>query len=102
MVGGVVVAGTCRFQYTFFDGLQEKTETSKLFTEFNYDISDTSKFHVEALYSYLDLPNGKTSPGYPPQSLFGPDRWIAPNHPGLVAMKAANPDDVHHVVRHSG
>jgi iron complex outermembrane recepter protein len=91
VVGGVVVSGTCRFQYTFFDNLQEKTETSKLFTEFNYDVSDATKFHVEALYSYLDLPNGKTSPGYPPQSLFGPDRWIAPNHPGLVAMKAANP-----------
>ena len=84
-------ASTCRFQYTFFDNLQEKTETTKMFTSFNYDLSDASKVHVEALYSYLDLPNGKTSPGYPPQSLFGPDRWIAPNHPGLVAMKAANP-----------
>ena len=82
---------TCRFQYTFFDALQEKTDVSKVYSEFNFDVSDTAKWHVEALYSKLNLPNGKTSPSYPPQSLFGPDRWIAPNHPGLVAMKAQFP-----------
>ena len=32
-----------------------------------------------------------TSPSYPPQSLFGPDRWIAPTHPGLIEYKADNP-----------
>jgi iron complex outermembrane receptor protein len=91
-LGASLVAGVCRFQYTFFDNLQEKTDTTKVFSEFNYDVSDTSKFHFEALYATLNLPNGKTSPSYPPQSLFGPDRWIAPNHPGLVAMKAQFPN----------
>ncbi len=89
--GNASYAPSCRFQYTYFDNLQEKTDTSKVFSEFNWDISDTSKFHLEALYASLNIPNGKTSPGYPPQSLFGPDRWIAPTHPGLIAFKAANP-----------
>ena len=89
--GNASYPDACRFQYTFFDNLQEKTDTTKAFSEFNWDISDTSKFHMEALWASLNIPNGKTSPGYPPQSLFGPDRWIAPNHPGLVAFKAANP-----------
>ena len=89
--GNASYAPSCRFQYTFFDNLQEKTDTSKVFSEFNWDFSDTSKFHIEALWSSLNIPNGKTSPGYPPQSLFGPDRWIAPTHPGLISFKAQNP-----------
>ena len=83
---------TCRFQYTFFDNLQEKTDSWKVFSEYNWDMSETSKFHFEALYARLGIPNFKTSPSYPPQSLFGPDRWIAPNHPGLVDMKAQFPN----------
>ena len=104
-VGGVVVgtatAGTCRFQYTFFDNLQEKTETSKLFTEFNYDVSDTYEVPRRGAVLVPRSAERQDVAGYPPQSLFGPDRWIAPNHPGLVAMKAANPRHVQHVVRHS-
>ena len=36
------------------------------------------------MYSDVDIPAWKTSPSYPPQSLFGPDRRLLENHPGLV------------------
>ncbi len=88
---GNFTGGACRFQFTYFDNLAEKQTTYKYFTELNYDVSDTSKFHVEALYAKMDMPSWNTSPSYPPQSLFGPDRFIAPTHPGLIDMKLQNP-----------
>jgi outer membrane receptor protein involved in Fe transport len=90
-VGGLVDGGLCRFQFTYFDNLIEETETYKLFGEVNVDISDKITFHAEALYAEVDLPSWKTSPSYPPQSLYGPDRFIDPSHPGLMDMKAQNP-----------
>ncbi len=83
--------GSCGFQYTYFDNLIEKTKATKLFSEFNYDITPTSTFHIEGLYSFVDIPAWDTSPSYPPQSLFGPDRIALPDHPGLVALRAAYP-----------
>lgn len=83
---------SCGFQFTFFDNLVEKTEQTKIFSEFNFDITPNSTLHVEGLYSFVDLPEWKTSPAYPPQSLFGRDRIVPSNHPGLVAMRAAYPD----------
>ena len=88
---GGTPAGFCRFQYTFFDNLIEEEENWKLFTEVNVDISDTLRFHAEALWHEMDIPEWKTSPSYPPQALTGPDRFVAPNHPGLVDLKAQNP-----------
>jgi iron complex outermembrane receptor protein len=89
---GAAVAGTaCRFQYTQFDNLVEDQDTYKAYVEANYEFSDTMKLHVEGLYGLMDMPKWNSSPSYPPQSLFGPDRFIAPNHPGLVDFKAQNP-----------
>lgn len=82
---------SCGFQFTYFDNLVEKTESTKVFTQLNYDITDTATLHVEALYSLVELPTWKTSPSYPPQSLFGPDRWALPDHPGLVQLRADYP-----------
>ncbi len=83
---------SCGFQFTFFDNLVEKTKQQKYYSEFNYDITPTSTFHIEGLYSFVDIPEWKTSPSYPPQSLFGPDRIALPNHPGLVDLRASYPD----------
>ena len=77
-------AAGCGFQYTYFDNLIELTESAKIYTELNFDLSDNHHLHIEALYSKVDLPEWKTSPSYPPQSLFGPDRVVALSHPGLV------------------
>lgn len=83
--------GFCRFQYTAFDNLIEEEENYKIFAEVNVDISDTLSFHAEALLHETDIPEWNSSPSYPPQALTGADRFVAPNHPGLVALIAANP-----------
>ena len=90
-LGAQNAAGFCRFQYTFFDNLIEDQKTLKLFGEVDVEFSDNHSFHLEALYSDMDIPNWDTSPSYPPQSLLGPDRVLAANHPGLVDYKAQNP-----------
>jgi iron complex outermembrane recepter protein len=82
---------SCGFQFTFFDNLVEKTESEKLFAQFNYDVNENMAFHAEAMYANTYLPEWKTSPSYPPQSLFGADRLALPNHPGLVALRAQYP-----------
>ena len=76
--------GLCGFNYGWFDNLIEETESNKVFTEFNMDIGDGHQLHIEALYSDVDLPEWKTSPSYPPQSLYGPDRVVPSYHPGLI------------------
>jgi iron complex outermembrane receptor protein len=91
LLGGAVVGPACQFQYTFFDNITEKQDTYKVYTEANFDITDETKLHFEGLYGRMDMPEWKTSPSYPPQSLFGPDRLIAPSHPGLIDFKAQNP-----------
>jgi outer membrane receptor protein involved in Fe transport len=64
--------------------LIEETKNTKLYSELNIDLSDDHRLHFEAMYSDVDIPAWKTSPSYPPQSLFGPDRRLLENHPGLV------------------
>jgi len=91
LLGGQVDGTSCRFQFTYFDNLIEEQETTKVFGELNIDINDNVAFHLEALYADMDMPSWKTSPSYPPQSLFGPDRIVAASHPGLIDFKAQNP-----------
>ncbi|MFN3237235.1 MAG: TonB-dependent receptor plug domain-containing protein [Pseudomonadales bacterium] len=91
LLGGAIVGPACQFQFTFFDNLIEEQETTKVFGELNIDINDSVSFHLEALYADMDMPSWKTSPSYPPQSLFGPDRIVPASHPGLIDMKAQNP-----------
>ena len=91
LLGGQVDGTSCRFQFTFFDNLIEEQETTKVFGELNIDINENIAFHVEALYADMDMPSWKTSPSYPPQSLFGPDRIVPASHPGLIDFKAQNP-----------
>ncbi len=91
LLGGIEDGTTCRFQYTTFDNLIEETESLKVFGEFNADLGEFAKFHVEAAFAEVDIPEWNTSPSYPPQSLFGPDRYIAASHPGLQDLVAQNP-----------
>jgi len=92
-LGGTVSANgsTCFFQFTQFDNLIEEQETYKIFSEFNFDISDNVEFHAEALYSKMDMPDWNTSPSYPPQSLTGPDRSIPLDHPGVLDFQSRYP-----------
>ncbi len=93
VTGGAVTGANagCSFQYTFFDNLVEKQDDYKAYGEFNWDLTENHRLHVEGLYALMDMEDWRTSPSYPPQSLFGPDRVIAGTHPGLVALRAANP-----------
>jgi len=83
-LGNQNAAGLCRFQFTNFDNLVEEQDTYKSFAEVNYELTDTVNLHVEGMYSFVDVPEWATSPSYPPQALFGPDRITPVTHPGLA------------------
>ncbi|HSG90804.1 MAG TPA: TonB-dependent receptor [Pseudomonadales bacterium] len=87
--GGATTA--CLFQFTQFDNLVEEQDTYKFFGEANYQLTDDVEFHFEAMYSKMDMPDWNTSPSYPPQSLFGPDRIIPATHPGIADFIGQNP-----------
>jgi iron complex outermembrane receptor protein len=92
LLGGAAIGTDCRFQFLFFNNLIEKQKTSKIFAELNFDINDDMLFHVEGLYAFVDLPQIASSPTFPPQSLFGADRYISPTHPGLIDFKTLHPE----------
>lgn len=76
----------CYFTFIPFDNLVEEQDQYQLFAEFNADVGESSKFHVEALYTQTSQPDYRFSPGYPPTS--------GPNGPGSVnvfSVSAANP-----------
>ena len=58
-LGNFQSAGSCRFQYTYFDNLTEKENSYKTYSEVNYDFNDHSKLHVEAMYSSPRNPSGR-------------------------------------------
>ena len=88
LLGGVDGGVLCRFQFTQFDNLIEDEERVQIFSEFNYESGGTD-LHLEFLYGNTEVPEWKTSPSYPPQSLFG--QIILPDHPGLLQYIADNP-----------
>lgn len=90
-LGGTLDGSTCYFQFTQFDNLIEEQEALKLFGQASYTISDNVEWEIEGLYSNLELPEWNTSPSYPPQSLFGPDRLIPLNHPGVIDFRSKYP-----------
>jgi iron complex outermembrane receptor protein len=99
----------CRFQFTQFDNLVEKQDTYKLFGQVTYDISENVEFNLEGLYSKMEIPEWKTSPSYPPQALYGPDRRVEMDHPGIIDFQSKYPglipDDTAYIVpllRHAG
>ena len=83
--------GTCRFQFTQFDNLVEEQDTYKLFGQVTYDLSENVEFNLEGLYTKMEIPEWKTSPSYPPQALFGADRFVQMDHPGVVDLQAKYP-----------
>lgn len=86
LLGGVNNSLFCRFRYTDFDNAIEEEERYQLFSEINGELSNGMNFHAEFLYSKVDVPVWKTSPSYPPQSLFGDIQSVPNDHPGLVDM----------------
>ena len=80
--------GLCRYNYAYFDNVQEEQKNNQLWMEFNGDINDHN-FHVEFAYGKTDVPQYATSPAYPPNN---PNSTFVPNnHPGLQALYVQNP-----------
>ncbi len=75
--------GLCRYNYAWFDNVQEEQKNSQLWMEFNGEVNDNN-FHVEFMYGKTDVPQYATSPAYPPNN---PNSSYVPNiHPGLQAL----------------
>lgn len=88
-VGGIIVSGTCRFQFTQFDNLVEEEERYQIFSEYNRNLSNGAEVHLEALYASSDVPTWKTSPSYPPQALL--NQFVPVSAPGFQQYIADNP-----------
>ena len=104
-LGGFASPGVCRFSYVPFDNIVEKTERQQYYGEINTKLGGDAELHLEGLYAETQLPNYRTSPGYPPTSgPFGPGggQFVVPNtgptpfsnNPGaLAALQQAGIDD---------
>jgi outer membrane receptor protein involved in Fe transport len=75
--------GFCRYQYTYFDNVQEDQENAQLWMEFNGDV-DGHDYHVEFAYGMTDVPHYATSPAYPPNDPFGNN--VPSFHPGYQQL----------------
>lgn len=91
----------CYWQYNQYDNLVEQEDRYQLYGEFNVDLSDTTKLHIEGLYANTEVPHWKTSPSYAllatPTSATSPvpGRYYVPGtNPGLMAYVAAHPGTI--------
>jgi iron complex outermembrane receptor protein len=61
-LGGEVISGTCRFQYSRYDNLVNDEYHYQVFGQLNVDLSDTTRFHGEVLWARHDVPHERVSP----------------------------------------
>ena len=81
--------GRCRYNYAYFDNVQEEQKNNQLWMEFNGEINNHN-FHVEFAYGKTDVPQYATSPAYPPND---PNSTYVPNiHPALQNLYTQKPD----------
>lgn len=100
---GAVSTPVCAWNYTPYDNVVEREEKFQLYAEGNFNITDTTEFHIEALYAQTNTPEWATSPSYlalqVPTATTSPAAasglaagYFVPNtNPGLIAYQAANP-----------
>jgi iron complex outermembrane receptor protein len=100
---------TCYFQFTPFDNLVEKQDQYQGYLEYNVELGESNKLHVEGFYSQTDVPEYRTSPSFLPNqvptvgtglgqapgavggNLLGPRYFIPSNNPGLQNFLATTP-----------
>lgn len=82
----------CRFQYTPFDNLVEKTRRWQGFSQASWTLTETLSLKTEMLYSKSEAPDWNTSPSYPPNKVVDPTRSIRAGNPALVDMALKYPD----------
>lgn len=61
-LGGELISGVCRFQYSRFDNLVNDEFHYQLYGEINYQITDDIKFHLEGFWSRHTVPDERVSP----------------------------------------
>jgi iron complex outermembrane receptor protein len=101
-VGGEVgLSGTtpvCYWQYTQFDALTEKEDRFQVYGAYDYDITDSTKLHVEGLYADTRVPIYRTSPSYAalqaPSSLANGGTSFVQGQYSVAASNPAFPDFV--------
>jgi iron complex outermembrane receptor protein len=101
-------APVCYWQYSVYDALTEKEDRWQAYADYNFDITDSTSLHVEAMYADTEIPIYRTSPSYaalqaptslapPPGETVGgtspiPGQYFVPrNNPGYVQFLADNP-----------
>lgn len=92
------LADRCANQYSIFDLLVEKEDRFQAYIETEIDLTDTITLETSALYGHTEV-LANTSPSYlllnQPSRLANPigaQYFVPPNNPGLIAYRAANPD----------
>ena len=79
----------CYWSYGQALNLVEEENRHQVFAEANFDLSDTTRFHFEALYAFNETPALRSSPSYPP--LQGP---FGPGSVGVFSTPISNPGAV--------
>jgi iron complex outermembrane receptor protein len=101
---GAVASGApvCYWQYSVYDALTEEEDRWQVYADYNLDITDSTSFHVEAMYADTEIPIYRTSPSYAalqtPTSIatggtspVTGQYFVPANNPGYQAFLAANP-----------
>jgi iron complex outermembrane receptor protein len=92
-------ATRCAAQYSIFDLLVERENRYQAYLETEIGLTDRLTLEASALYGHTDV-HANTSPSYillnsPTTGLATPIPgfyFVPPNNPGLIAYRAANPD----------
>ncbi len=61
-LGGEVIGGVCRFQFTRFDNIVNDEFHYQVYGEVNFDITDDTRFHAEVMWARHDVPAERVSP----------------------------------------
>ena len=88
--GGVNEGVTCRFRYQPYDNLIDKQNHVRAFGEINGELGASTTFHLEGLWSEATIPDWRTTPSFPPISLYDGLQLVVPENPGRQAFCAAN------------
>ncbi|HYG28045.1 MAG TPA: TonB-dependent receptor [Caulobacteraceae bacterium] len=92
-LGGVenFAAGTpiCTWGYVPYLNLVEKEDRYQVYGEVNSELTENTRLHVEAMYSFSEQPEMRSSPGYPP--LQGPN---GPGSVGVFLAPRSNPGSI--------
>ena len=57
-------APVCYWQYTMYDALTEEEDRWQVYADYNFDITDSTSFHIEGMYADTEIPIYRTSPSY--------------------------------------